>query len=367
MVFSFQTSSDLMNWRTLDFTNSPSGVATFADNYLAPATASSSNRYYRGRLDAPNTTVVVTNYHNWSNCLLLRNGVAEVDIVPAIGRIMQFRFLGATNGPFFENTNMFGQQPSATQWNTAGAFGGDKVWPSPQSAWPAANPSGVFQPPRAFDSTNFWAEVVNDTVVMTGPVDATIYGMYEVRSISLHPTEAIMRVTSAFVKTTGANVTTGVWSITQVQDAQEVFVPVPQQTVFPPLGYTTALGSVPPSLTVSNGLISFVRPAAEDTKIGNDAGALLWVGANSALLIESARIPGALKSSYPDGGCSAEVYTDENPTPYIEMEILAPMVALSTNLTNSSVTSIATANTVYSLLYRTQPTPAAEADKYLLR
>ena len=93
MVFSFQTSSDLAHWRTLDFTNSPDGNAAFSDNYVSPT--GPSNRFYRVRLDAPATTVTVTNYHGWTNCLVMRNGMAEVDIVPTVGRIMQFRFSGA--------------------------------------------------------------------------------------------------------------------------------------------------------------------------------------------------------------------------------------------------------------------------------
>ena len=92
-----------------------------------------------------------------------------------------------------------------------------------------------------------------------------------------------------------------------------------------------------------------MRPTSGSTKVGNDGGAVFWVGTNYDLLIESARVPGVPESGYPDSGCSAEIYTNPNPTPYIEMEILAPLANLST--TNVNYTA---ANTVYSLLPRTQ-------------
>src|SRR4051794_38230171 len=151
-------------------------------------------------------SVLVTNYHGWTNCILLRNAQVEVDIVPAVGRIMQFRFLDQTNGAFWENTSLYGVQPSSTSWNTTGSFGGDKAWPSPQTwSWP---------PPAGFDATNFTAGITNGVVTMTGPVDPT-FGTRVVRRISLDITEPILSVSSTFEKLSGGNKTIGVWVITQ--------------------------------------------------------------------------------------------------------------------------------------------------------
>ena len=90
------------------------------------------------------------------------------------------------------------------------------------------------------------------------------------------------------------------------------------------------------------------------SKIGNDAGALLWVGTNCMLLIESPRVLGVAGRSYPDNGCSAEVYTNPNPAAYVEMELLAPLVSLEANSTSE-------ATSIYSLFRRTQPTALDEA------
>src|SRR6266481_4539376 len=70
-------------------------------------------------------TVLRTNYHGWPDSLLLSNGRVEAIIVPAIGRVMQFRFAGESDGPFWENRALDGikAEPESKEW---GNFGGDK-------------------------------------------------------------------------------------------------------------------------------------------------------------------------------------------------------------------------------------------------
>ncbi|MDD5140012.1 MAG: hypothetical protein PHY43_07120 [Verrucomicrobiales bacterium] len=343
-VCSLQVSGNLNNWRTLDFTNIASGDAVFLDS----ASALFTSHYYRARLDTPVTNITVTSYHGWANSIVMRNSQVEVVIVPAVGRIMQFRFLDQADGPFWENSSMYGQQPSATSWNNPGSFGGDKAWPSPQSVW-------NWPPPSGFDLTNYTATVSNGVVTLTGPV-APAFGTRVVRRITLHPTEPILRVSTTFEKMSGVNNQMGVWVITQTKDAQRIFMPVPANSVYTS-GYTSIPGNpLPPVLTVTNNSVSFVRNPNTSSKIGNDAGALLWVGTNNMLLIESPRLPGLAKTNYPDGWCSAEVYVNAGSTAYIELELLAPMVNLGAGNT-------AEATSVYSLFRRTQPTPFDEAIK----
>jgi hypothetical protein len=188
-------------------------------------------------------------------------------------------------------------------------------------------------------------------VTLTGPVDKT-FGTRVVRRIDLHPQEAVLRVVSTFEKISGDPSRIGVWVITQVKEGERVFVPIPKNSIFP-TGYT-AVGSVPQGLAVTNGLVTLSIDPHSSSKIGNDAGALLWVGTNSMLLIESPRVSGVAGSSYPDEGCSAEVYTNPNPAAYIELELLAPLASLKPNSTSE-------ATTLYSLFRRTQPTALEEA------
>src|SRR5467141_1441152 len=80
-----------------------------------------------------------TNYHGWADSILVSNGRVEAVIVPAIGRVMQFRFAGEEDGPFWENRAMEGKAPDSEskEWSN---FGGDKTWPAPQSDWPKMMP-----------------------------------------------------------------------------------------------------------------------------------------------------------------------------------------------------------------------------------
>src|SRR5256885_1844661 len=73
-------------------------------------------------------------HHGWPDALVLSNGKVEVVVVPAIGRIMQFRFAGE-DGVFWENSALFGKvhEPKPRAWIN---FGGDKTWPAPEAAWP---------------------------------------------------------------------------------------------------------------------------------------------------------------------------------------------------------------------------------------
>ena len=71
-------------------------------------------------------------------------------------------------------------------------------------------------------------------------------------------------------------------------------------------------------------------------------------------------MPGVPKNGYPDAGCSAEVYTNPNTAPYIELELLGPLAKLGTNNTLE-------ATSVYTLFRRTEATPLDEASQILGR
>src|SRR2546430_1617960 len=72
-------------------------------------------------------------YRGWSDSLVLSNGKVEAVVVPAVGRVMQFRFVGEDD-IFWENASLQGKSanPASQEWNN---FGGDKTWPSPQADW----------------------------------------------------------------------------------------------------------------------------------------------------------------------------------------------------------------------------------------
>ncbi len=269
------------------------------------------------------TPVKITrgDYHGWKNCYFMRNACVEVVIVPAVGRIMQFHFLGEP-GPFWENRNVDGKSPDAAskEW---GNFGGDKTWPSPQAEWPAVT-GRAWPPPAAFDSMPVEASVREGVVELASAVDPH-YGIRARRVIRLDPEKSVMTVTTTYEKTEGSPSTVGIWIITQCGEPRAIRVPVPARSLYEK-GYNLQCEHVPPSLKAEEGEITLTRDLGTPHKIGNDAGFLVWVGETVTLRIDSPRVANA---NYPDSGSSAEVYTNPDPLPYIELELLGPLHTLS--------------------------------------
>ncbi len=260
-------------------------------------------------------------YHGWNDCYFIQSVTAEVVIVPAIGRIMQFHFKGEP-GPFWENRALDGKapDPASAEW---GNFGGDKTWPAPQADWPHIA-GREWPPPASFDSMAVEAAVRGDAVELVSPVDSH-YGIRTRRLIRLDPDNPVMTVTTTYEKVQGLPSTVSVWVITQCGDPRVIRVPVPKSGLYEK-GYNLQCEHVPPSLKLEGAEITLTRDPKMPHKIGNDAGSLLWVGKKVSLRIDSPRSEGA---NYPDHGSSAEVYTNPDPLPYIELELLGPLRTLS--------------------------------------
>jgi len=350
LFYTWQTSPDLSNWiarepvyassATLSLTESISGL--------------NATEFVRAKVNHPNTAVV-TNYASWTNSVLLNNGLVEAVIVPSAGRVLQFRFSGSSNGAFWENRNLYGQTATPTSWNTEGSFGGDKAWPSPQSDW-------GWPPPSGFDGSPNQVAITNGVVVLSSPEDPT-YRIRVTRVIELKFDEPVMRITTTFQRTAATTLTNkqlGTWIITQLQEPVGCYVPVPQPSIFTN-GYAQLGNGMPAQFRNTNTVISFTRDAAAAHKLGFDSGVLVWVGANVALRIDAPRLSGLPASSYPDGGCSTEIYTNPGTNAaYVELESLGPLYLLPPGAKKDFVTT-------YTLFHRTQTDPDAEALSILNR
>ncbi len=270
--------------------------------------------------DTP-VTIAQADYQGWKNCYFMHNAQVEAVVVPSVGRIMQFHFLGE-DGPFWENRMLDGKSPdpSSAEW---GNFGGDKTWPAPQADWPSIA-GRAWPPPAAFDSMPVAVSIQGSAVELVSPVDPS-YGIRTRRLIRLDREKPLMTVTTTYQKVDGSPKTISVWIITQCKEPRSIEVPVPKPTLFEK-GYNLQCPHAPPSLKNEGGRITLTRDRTTPHKIGNDAGSLLWVGEGVSLRIDSPRIAGA---DYPDNQSSAEVYTNPDPLPYIELELLGPIRTLS--------------------------------------
>jgi hypothetical protein len=281
---------------------------------------------------------------------MLHNGTVEAVVVPSVGRVLQFRFAGETDGPFWENEQLAGQALPAQPWEAAhGSFGGDKTWPAPQSLW-------NWPPPDVFDAAPLAFRVTADhAVVLTSPVSPR-FGVRTERRLTLDPREPVMRIETTYEKVSGEPVAMGVWVITQAKDPEAMFLPVPSGSKFP-TGTTTLWGVPTNQLSRLDGMLRLTRARQGSHKIGNEAESLVWVGAKELLRVDSPRVPGA---NYPDEGCSAEIYTNPDPVPYVELETLGPVQTLR-------VGDRLSATNTYRLAKRTAGTAEAQARALLAR
>ena len=290
--------------------------------------------------------VIRVDYHGWTDALLLRNGVVEAVIVPAIGRVMQLRFAGSQDGPFWENPALAGRKaaPAATEWMN---FGGDKAWPAPQANWPQIAARG-WPPPGGFDGLPQETVVEGPAVILVSAVDPS-FGIRVRRRIELQPDQPVMTITTRYEKISGPPVEVGVWIITQLKNpgtTQAIFAdsPLPWETE------VRQLNESPAVFQLEGGRLTLARDPDRNHKIGVPAGALIWIGGKEILRIDSPLVAGG---KYPDGGSSAEIYTNADPLAYVELEMLGPLekMAIGDKIERAST---------YTLKQRVENDPATE-------
>lgn len=302
-------------------------------------------------------TITHTSFHGW-DATVLRNRVAEVIIVPSIGRIMQFGFAGssdadATAQNVLWNNPSIGanQKPDVEGWIN---FGGDKVWPAPQSDWPKIT-GKPWPPPKTFDSVPYTESIEGDQVLLLSPVDSN-YGIRVRRTIAIDPQKPVMTVKTTFEKVQGSPVSVSVWMITQMVSPERAFILLPKKIGFAH-GYTNMMSTQPDDIKIEGRLLSLVRSPKDKTMIGSDGETLLWVGDKTDVLIENktAPLPGS-NVQWPDG-LHSKIYTNSgDELRYVEFELLNPLANLKEG-TSSSMSA------TYTLVPRTEKDPMREAKK----
>jgi hypothetical protein len=311
-------------------------------------------------------TVTPAPFYGWK-AIILRNRAAEVIVVPAIGRVMQFNLLddkgNAIPGPFWNNPEIGGQLHADSEgWTN---YGGDKAWPAPQSEWPKVA-GRAWPPPQGFDAVSFTASIDGSRVELLSPVDPS-YGVRVHRTIALDPERPVMTIETSYQKVQGRPVRVGIWTITQLASPDRAFILLPTHSALA-AGYTNLLPSLPKDLTIDGRLLSLARDPVNKTMIGSDGSALLWVGNGPSpdLLVETepktesktktVSVAGH-NAEWPEQGSHSKIYTNSGEElKYVEFELLAQLRDLSRGET-------ASATSVYRLIPRTESDPLAEAKK----
>jgi len=310
-------------------------------------------------------TLTRLTWHGWAGSVRLSNGIVEAVVVPTIGRIMSFQLVGhPETSPVFINKEWDGKTVADADSATWAAFGGDKLWPSPQSEWASHNVR-AWPPDQAFDGDPEIAQPVPGGVRLTTP-GSTAFAARATRTITMRPGEARLYIAQTLIKdpdaknapvmgvfrlkgaapmqdseateakNAGSRETRdgfpiGIWSITQTRGDGTVFQPTADGRF--PHGYLSLgdAGDVlsAPFFTTQRGLLRVTRDPAKSHKIGAGSPAGWMASLYGGTVLFSEHYPYRPGAAYPDGGTPAEVYTNGGATAYIEMELLGPLVPLT--------------------------------------
>ncbi|MCD6166329.1 DUF4380 domain-containing protein [bacterium] len=290
-------------------------------------------------------TVKETTFHGWKS-FSLENGLVKLDIVPAIGgRIMSYN-LG--DYPFLyvkeaEFGKLYNVPESETQrvWHN---YGGYKTWPAPQSRWGGPpDPLGSF-----LDGGRYTGRIVQQgeevvEVEVVSPKD-TLIGIQFTRSTLLRKGTTRVILKQKMTNVVNKAVTWSIWDVTQVRgklredlSGQKVthnsgawaYFPLNPKSIHPK-GFIRLDGKPNDSQWYPNiraGIFG-IQYQFHKSKVGADVtdGWIAYVNQldNYVFVQRFTYFP---EKEYPDGGCSAEIWTDPN-FPYMETEVLSPLVTL---------------------------------------
>jgi hypothetical protein len=263
-------------------------------------------------------TVDRVDYHGWVGCYRLTNGDVELVYVPQVGRIMRYAFVGARN-VLWENSLLAGRSVKPGQTPRWANYGGDKVWPAPQSVW-------NWPPDSILDGSPYEVAVDGDTLLVTGQASPKAGVMFKRRiSMSSHGTG--VTIIDSMTNTSAKEQELAVWENAQVNDPDEVTVPL-EKTPEMPLGWAPYDDKpVPPEFAdIRAGKLVAHRNPKAGFKLGS-ASSKGWLSARAgqtAFTMQARKQPGG----YPDGGKFLQLYGNANPDKYMELEITGPLTKL---------------------------------------
>lgn len=266
-------------------------------------------------------TLEHTTFEGWPESRRITNGVVDLVFVPLVGRIMRYGYVNGPNVLWVDHDIAGTYDRGDGSGHPWANYGGDKLWPAPQSVW-------GFPPDPVLDGKP-WR--VRD--LPGGRIEATSYasaqsGICFRRIISLASTGTEVTIRNIMECTGPKPVSWGIWEVAQVDNPEWCAVPLSTPKSFP-ADYYAFPGTPPPAETVrvTAGEARMTRHRSLPGKIGsNSPRRYARASLRGTLFTLSARLE--RPATYPDEGCSSETYGSPDPTPYMELELLGPLRTL---------------------------------------
>lgn len=250
----------------------------------------------------------------------LTDGKTEAVIVPQIGRIMRFAYVGGPNWLWNAPT------PQGLDWGWKN-YGGDKNWLAPQSEWPRFHGKS-WPPDEAFDGQPFSYQVLSGGKLrLTSPLSKT--GVRFERTFYFQGGELVIEQTAR--KEKGAPLRASIWNVAQAAPGEALFLPRRASSAYSD-GYATLQGAAGAQKVevVAPQLLRVVpQNAGGGWKIGADAPVAAIANVRDGVAwVQRATFS---NGPFPDGkdgkpGFPVELYVTGNAKNfYCEMELLGPL------------------------------------------
>jgi hypothetical protein len=260
-------------------------------------------------------------YHGWPDCYRMSNGIVELVYVPQIGRIMRYSNLGGDNF-LWENSRLAGMTSSSAKAGEWANYGGDKLWPAPQSIW-------NWPPDPILDGSPYSVTVEGKSLVVAGPTSPKS-GVRFTRRITMERESSMVHIKNMMINTSERDQNLALWEIAQTNDPDLVMVPL-EPTPMMPLGWAPydKVTIDADFARVNKGRLDVHRNPKKGFKLGSASskGWLTAVRNGFGFEMHVRKAPG----TYVDDGKFLEVYASSNPDKYVELEITGPITMLPPN------------------------------------
>src|SRR3569833_2278981 len=168
------------------------------------------------------TTVKIVDFDGWHDAYQISNGIVDVVVVPSIGRIMSYSFIGhPETSPIWVNPDEMGKG-AGDGWRN---FGGDKVWPAPQGDWGKhMHQDRNWPPDPAIAPGSFTVTRIKNGVHLAG-APSKDFALTINRDIVVKPGDSEVFITDSFKRPATAsgdttNLPLGIWNVTQTKGDQ---------------------------------------------------------------------------------------------------------------------------------------------------
>lgn len=260
-------------------------------------------------------------YQGWHDCYRLTNGAVEVIVVPAIARVMHYGFVSEPN-VLWVNPATAGKPVKPGEWPN---HGGEKAWVWPQDEWEMRT-GREWPPPSATDQVPYQAEVVRAKAVrLVSPLVAG-YGVRVVREIWLEPSGTRVHVRTCLKKLRdGAEFPVAAWTVAQLPAPELMLARLHPDSSLQG-GYKLYSERDFRSVRRMGQILLVERPSDVWVKLGCDADLLAWFRAPYLLVQRSPFVAEGLSAYKP--GDHAQIYSNSDDLPYIELGFTSPLKVL---------------------------------------